>query len=336
MSLGAYHYFRGTIYPVMKKIVVYHILFWLFIFGMILDSVLFDYELEEAILFSLLECGIDAFIAYANLLFFIPKYFERKGKLNYIISIIVFFLFLFIPYYLSGLEYYLLDTISFALDFTSFILVSFLFWKVDQYELEKKRGLALSNEKLKAELLLLKSQVSPHFLFNTLNNIYSLSLEKHEHAPIMIEKLSEILRYLIYEGKKEAVPLEKEASLVKEYIALQVLKKMKGEEQIEVVIEGVGPHHKIAPLILVNLVENCFKHGDINYNPNGFLQITLRVKDNVLNFETKNSFQQNRKAMGTGIANIREQLKHIYPMAHQFNVQEEPTSFRVSLTINLS
>ncbi len=326
----------------MKKNIVYHILFWLFIFGMILDSMLYDYDFEEAALFSLLECGINALIAYANLFFFIPKFLERKGNLIYILSIIVFFLLLFIPYYLSDLGYYLLDPlphrviISFTINFISLVLISFLVWKLSKYELEKKRSLALSNEKLKAELLLLKSQVSPHFLFNTLNNIYSLSIEKHEHAPIMIEKLSEILRYLIYEGKKEAVSLEKEADLVKEYIDLQRLKKMKGEEQIKLTIEGIEPHHKIAPLILVNLVENCFKHSDINYNPNGFLRIMLSVKENVLCFKTENSFQQNKKDIGIGLANIREQLKHNYPKEHQFSIQKELTTFKVSLTINLS
>ncbi len=320
----------------MKRIIAYHILFWLFIFGMVLDAMLVDYELDEAILFSLLECCINAVIGYVNLFFFIPKILQRKGKLIYSISIIVFFLLLFIPYYLLELDYYLLSTISFTINFISFILISFLFWKVNQYELEKKRSLVLSNQKLQAELLLLKSQVSPHFLFNTLNNIYSLSLEKHDHAPIMIEKLSEILRYLIYEGKKETVLLEKEASLIEEYVALQVLKKMKGADQIEVTIEGLEHHHKIAPLILVNLVENCFKHGDINYNANGFLRILLTVKENVLYFETENSFQQNKKDIGIGIANIREQLKHSYPKTHQFNIHEQLTTFKVSLTINLS
>lgn len=320
----------------MKRIIVYHILFWLFIFGMTLDAMLLDYEFEEALLFSLLECLINAFIAYTNLLFFIPRILEPKGKLIYAISILIFYLVLYILYYLLGLEFYLLSSISFIINSISFILVSFLFWKVYQYEFEKKRSLELNNQKLQAELLLLKSQVSPHFLFNTLNNIYSLSLEKHEHAPIMIEKLSEILRYLIYEGKKETVLLEKEANLIREYIALQLLKKMKGEEQIKLTIEGVAQHHKIAPLILINLVENCFKHGDINYNPNGFLRITLTVKENVLYFKTENTFQQNKKEIGIGIANIREQLIHNYPNAHQFSFHEELTTFEVSLTINLS
>ena len=320
----------------MKRIVVYHILFWFFIFGMTLDAMLLDYKLKEAILFSLLECSINAFIAYSNLLFFIPKILETKGKLIYVISITVFYLILFIFYDLSDLEFYLLSPISFIINSVSFILASFLFWKVNQYEFEKKRSLELNNQKLQTELLLLKSQVSPHFLFNTLNNIYSLSLEKHDHAPIMIEKLSEILRYLIYDGKKEAVLLEKEANLVKEYMALQLLKKMKGGEQINLTIEGVEHQHKIAPLILVNLVENCFKHSDINYNPNGFLQIMLKVKENVLYFETENSFQQNKKEAGIGIANIQNQLIHNYPNAHQFNYHEDLNSFKVSLIINLT
>ena len=319
----------------MKRIIVYHIFFWLFIYGMVLDAMLIDYEFKVALLFSLLECSINALIGYTNLFFFIPKILVKKGRFIYSITIITFFVLLFIPYFLFNLDYYLLSDISFIINFISFILMSFLFWKVSQYELEKEKSLTLSNQKLQAELLLLKSQISPHFLFNTLNNIYSLSIAKHDHAPIMIEKLSEILRYLIYEGKKEVVLLEKEARLIQEYIALQLLKQMKGAEGIKLVIEGIEHHHKIAPLILINLVENCFKHGDVNYNANGFLQITLTVKENVLYFTTENSFQKNKKEVGIGIANIREQLKHIYPNVHQFNIQEELTTFKVLLTIDL-
>ena len=320
----------------MKRIVIYHILFWLFMFGMVLDAMLVDYDFKTAVLFSLLECSINALITYVNLLFFIPKILEKKGWTIYIISVITFFTVLFIPYYLLELDYYLLNTISFIINSISFVLASYLFWKVHQYEFEKERSLVLQNQKLQAELLLLKSQVSPHFLFNTLNNIYSLSLTKHDHAPIMIEKLSEILRYLIYDGKKEVVLLKKEAHLIEEYIALQLLKQMKGAEQIKLKIEGIEPHHKIAPLILINLVENCFKHGDINYNSNSFLQIRLIVKDNILDFKTENSFQQNQKEAGIGITNIQEQLKHSYPNTHEFNIQEELSTFKVSLTINLT
>ena len=107
----------------MEKNVVYHILLWLFIFGIILDSMLFDYEMKEAILYSFIECSINAFIAYTNLLFFIPRFFERKGSLVYGMSIAVFFLLLLIPYAITDLGYYLLDTephrviLSFTINF---------------------------------------------------------------------------------------------------------------------------------------------------------------------------------------------------------------------------
>ena len=326
----------------MKKNTVYHILLWVFIFGMILDSMLFDYDWQEAVAFSLLECGINAFIAYANLLFFIPRFFEKKGSWAYVCSIIVFYILIALPYNFTELGYYLLDTvplrvmISYAINFVFIILISFLFWKVSQYEMEKKRRLAINNQKLKTELLLLKSQVSPHFLFNTLNNIYSLSLEGHQHAPIMIEKLSEILRYLIYEGKKESVPLEKEAHLIEEYIALQRLKQLKGENHLKLTIEGVEQRHKIAPLLLVNLVENGFKHGDINYNTDGFLRILLNVKDDLLKFKIENSYQENKKDKGIGISNIREQLKLSYPNAHQLDIHKDLNTYEVSLSIKFS
>lgn len=326
----------------MKKVIAYHILFWLLIFGMIVDSMLYDYDWGDAILFSLVECGINAFVAYVNLLLLIPKFYEKKNNSTYLISVVVLFLIMLIPYYLTDLGYYLLDplplriVISYTINFISLILFSFLFWRINQYEFEKERRLAISNEKLKTELLLLKSQVSPHFLFNTLNNIYSLSIAKHEHAPVMIEKLSEILRYLIYEGKKDKVILEKEANLIKEYVDLQLLKQIKGGKQTELSVDGVEPHHKIAPLILVNLVENCFKHGDVNHNPNGFLRIVLNVEDNTLFFKTENSYQQNEEDIGIGISNISEQLKHIYPEQHQISINKENATFIVSLTINLN
>lgn len=333
-------YFRRKLF-LMKKSIIYHILFWFFIFWIVLDSMLFDYQFKKAFFYSLIECGIDAFIAYVNLLFFIPVFLEKKRVVTYAISITIFFLLLFIVYSMSGLGYYLLDegpyrmAISYSIKFTSLIFISFLAWKVSQYDLEKKKNLELNNQKLEVELLLLKSQVSPHFLFNTLNNIYSLSFEKHDHAPIMIEKLSKILRYLIYEGKKETVLLEKEVNLVKEYVDLQLLKRMKGMDQITLTIEGVESHHQIAPLLLVNLVENCFKHGDVNYNPNGFLKITLFLKKNTLYFHTENSFQQSKKDAGIGVTNIREQLRHHYPETHQFDVHKELNTFKTSLTINL-
>ena len=127
----------------MEKNRTVHFLLWVFVFGLTFDSLIFDYEFEMALLLSMVECVINAIISYVNLLVLIPKVLSRKGRVSYIISVLVFFVVLFIPYYVSDLGIYLLSEetyriiISFALNYTIFILVSFLFWKVNQYELEK-------------------------------------------------------------------------------------------------------------------------------------------------------------------------------------------------------
>lgn len=326
----------------MEKNNVFHLLLWVFVFGLTFDSMIFDYEFEMAFLLSLVECAIDAVISYVNLYFLIPKTLIKKGLTSYIVGICIFFVILFIPYYFSDLGFYLLSEsthriiISFALNFTMFILVSFLFWKVNQYEMEKKRNLELSNQKLKTELQLLKSQVSPHFLFNTLNNIYSLSVTKHDNAPLMIEKLSDLLRYIIYEGEQELVTLDREVELLKNYTELQLLKKPKGANNIELSTKGVNGSQQIMPLLLINIVENCFKHGDMAYNKDGVLTMDLKVSNDQLHFRTVNSYNASGKKNGIGLNNIRQQLSYYYSGRHQFDIDSTNGRFTTDLYIDLT
>lgn len=326
----------------MEKNFTFHLLVWGFVFGLVFDSMIFDYEFEMAVLLSLAECAIDAIISYVNMMILIPKVLKKKGTAVYILSVLVFLVILFIPYYFSDLGAYLLSTepyrivISFGLNSAMFILVSFLFWNINQYELEKKRNLELSNQKLKAELQLLKSQVSPHFLFNTLNNIYSLSLTKHDNAPVMIEKLSDLLRYIIYEGDQELVPLEREAELLSNYTDLQLLKKPRGKENIRLTITGVSGSQQITPLLLINIVENCFKHGDIGHNKQGVLTMNLEVEHNQLYFRTENSYNQSNKEGGIGLDNVKQQLNHYYPHKHQFDIESTVDRFKTNLHLDLT
>jgi len=326
----------------MEKNNIFQFLLWVFVFGLTFDSLILDYELEMAFLLSLAECIINAIISYVNLLILIPRVLNKRGIVLYILSILAFFVLLFVPYYFSELGFYLLSEeeiriiISFALNFTIFILVSFLFWKVNQYEREKKRNLELSNQKLKTELQLLKSQVSPHFLFNTLNNIYSLSVIKHDNAPLMIEKLSDLLRYIIYEGEQALVPLEREVELLENYTELQQLKRPKGGKNITFNAVGVESGHQITPLILINMLENCFKHGDMAYNKQAVLNIELKVENNRLHFKTVNSFNPSNKKEGIGLSNVQQQLDHYYPDRHQFEIDASADIFTVDLHIDLS
>lgn len=320
---------------------IYHILFWVFIFFFVLDYLETEYEIAEAISYTLIECTIYAFIFYINLHILIPKLLEKKGKSVYGIGLLALLIFISIPFYYSELGYYLISEsdlrnfFSFSLNYILFIVISYLYWYFTLFQQEHKQRLSLQNEKLQAELLMLKSQVSPHFLFNSLNNIYSLSLAKHDNAPLMIEKLSDILRYIIYEGKNEFVPLEREVVLLNNYVDLQLMKKLKAAKNISITTKGVLASHKLAPLILINSIENCFKHSDVVYNINGHLSIDVSVNENVLKFKTINSHQTKENKNGIGLGNIKQQLQHYYPKNHQLNIENNNGIFKLILTINL-
>lgn len=320
---------------------IYHFLFWFFGFLFVFDGMEYYFEPLDAVLYTCLELSIYALIFYTNLNFLIPKIFVPKGKIGYALGVLLFLLIIYMPYYYFEIGYLLMADselrifFSFIIHFILFIVLSYLFWYLVQYRTEQKRRLELENEKLKAELLLLKSHVSPHFLFNTLNNIYSLILSSNENASLMVEKLSDFLRYMIYEGEKERVPLEEEAKLIRSYFELQQLKKLKADPHLQLTIEGIQPNHKIAPLILINLVENCFKHSDVAFNATGFLHVVLKVNENVLYFKTSNSFLKNEKKPGIGMTNTKEQLKHNYPEKYEFQEEVNEGVFEVNLKIEL-
>ncbi len=324
-----------------KAKTVYHILFWIYVFIFAFDLLEYSYDLLPAIGLSFIEVAIHAMIFYFNLHVLIPKVLEPKGSKFYLVSLFVFFIAISLPYFYSGLGYYLIsenelrNVLSFLINYILFIIISLLYWYLTLYQYEKQHRLALENEKLQAELLFLKSQVSPHFLFNSLNNIYSLSVIKHDNAPIMIEKLSDILRYIIYEGKKEEVLLEREVELINNYVDLQLLKKLKGEKNVTISVNGVNSSQKIAPLMLINIVENCFKHSDIVYNKDGFLKVEIHLENDILKFSTTNSFKESSKKSGIGLENIAQQLKHHYPKKHQLNISDVNGIFNVELEIEL-
>ena len=147
------------------------------------------------------------------------------------------------------------------------------------------------------------------------------------------------MRYIIYEGKNEYVPLEREVALLNNYVDLQLMKKLKAEKNISLYINGQINNQKVAPLLLINIIENCFKHSDVIYNENAFVSIDLTIENDSFKFEAKNSFQNKNKNKnknkGVGINNIQRQLEHYYPNNHQFIIDNNNGIFYVLLTINL-
>lgn len=204
----------------------------------------------------------------------------------------------------------------------------------------KQKMEALKKDKAKAELGFLKAQLHPHFLFNTLNNLYTLTLYKSDEAPDIVLKLAQILDYTLHQNKHEEIPIQKEVELIQNYIDLELLRY---GDRIDFVFNKQidTPQTTIAPLILLSMVENAFKHGASGDHGRPKIEIDLRIKDSLLTFEVFNTKPQivqtdtTNFKKGIGMNNIKRQLVLIYPDQHQFNIKETANTYIVRLEIDL-
>jgi LytS/YehU family sensor histidine kinase len=201
-----------------------------------------------------------------------------------------------------------------------------------------KDNLMRSKEQKEAELRHLKSQLNPHFLFNTLNNLYGLSVVKSDNLPPLMLKLSELLRYSVYDTEQTFVPLEKEIAYLKNYVEMEKI-RMNDDVIIEFNDSGDFSNQYIAPLMLIVFVENSFKHFSFTRNEQGFVQISLNIKENVFSLRTKNSldpilYKENKK--GIGLENVQKRLTMLYYNKYELKINHMPDSYEVYLKIDLS
>ena len=202
------------------------------------------------------------------------------------------------------------------------------------YTMQRKNQ-QLVNEKLEAELNMLKSQVHPHFLFNTLNNLYALTLKKSDKSPEVVLKLSEILDFMLYHSNKDFVELEREIKLVNNYIDLEKLRY--GDRlKIDFNIEGELKNKMTAPMIIFPLVENCFKHGVSTTNQKSWIKLFLIVSGYKLEFTAENSKTNNKPQQGgLGLSNLKKRLDLIYIDNYKLNITESDDKFTVKLDLLL-
>jgi two-component system, LytTR family, sensor kinase len=216
------------------------------------------------------------------------------------------------------------------------------FEMIINWEKQKRNQEAMAKEKITAELSFLKSQINPHFLFNTLNNIYSLSERNSINTGQSILLLSNLMRYMLYETTQGKIPLAKEIKHLEEYIALQKL-RIPSSEPVSIQFNYSGNLSGILlePLLFIPFVENSFKHG-ISYNSKSFIVIEIKIDNELLYFKAINSKknvngshrpEQNHK--GIGIVNTVRRLELLYPGKHTLNIYDEKTFYNVELTINL-
>ncbi|UTW61659.1 histidine kinase [bacterium SCSIO 12741] len=194
----------------------------------------------------------------------------------------------------------------------------------------------MQHEQLSMELRLLKNQINPHFLFNSLNNIYTLILLKSDKAPENLMKLSRMLRYVIYECSEEKVLLSSEIAHIRDYLDLVLLKDSEGLN-LHADLESDPGSVRVAPMIFITFIENAFKHGRIEDLENGWVDLKLKVTDGVIIFHLSNSIPRTpsteEREGGIGLNNVKRRLEVIYPDKHLLEIDNTDREFRVRLEI---
>ncbi|MBL1220359.1 histidine kinase [Chryseobacterium sp. L7] len=292
-------------------------------------------------------------IAGANFIYYflIRNFFDRKKYAGfslylvfslYMISVMnrIFIVYLAEPFFINVPKdsllsiftdiSYLLTHYTFPIISGAFIFISVMF--VIRYKDEKENTAKLQKEKAELELKSLKSQLKPHFLFNTLNNIYSLSLSNSEKTSESISRLSDILDYILYKGPENKVSIAEELAVINDYIALESLRYHEGRLKVSITNDWDSTA-VIPPLLYLTLVENAFKHG--SGNTAGQTEITIHVSTDGLCsvFQIENTFEdhQNDHSEGIGLKNIESQLRHHYRNDFIFKVSRENSNFKVEI-----
>jgi LytS/YehU family sensor histidine kinase len=190
-------------------------------------------------------------------------------------------------------------------------------------------------EAARHELLALKAQINPHFLFNNLNTIYSMASQKDERTADVVLKLSDFLRYVLYDTSCETISLEKEIEIIQTYTGLQKERLNPEATQIEFTTEGDFGKSKIAPLLMLPLAENCFKHGVGLHS--GTIRISIRFDGKQLIFRTENKIApREAENGGIGLNNVEKRLNLIYPERHSLEYSEKEGMFRLEMKIELA
>lgn len=322
--------------------------------------------LQSKVIFKLSYIPFIAIAVYLNFYILIPLFLFKKKHILYLASLSFFWFYakaiyklcqLYIvpkttefidslinfinpPKEVDNLTFYIssLSPSDLITDiFISLLLSIIIAILIDRYKREVKAEL-LEKQKLHAELKFLKAQIQPHFLMNSLNNLYGMVLPISKDASNVIIGLSEILRYIIYESKETYVSIKKEVDMIKHYLELE---KVRLGEKVDInfSVEGSLDSYKIPPTLLIVFIENSFKHGAYSSIENGWLDISLSVENQVLFFKIENSIEVNKikklKEIGIGIANVRKRLDLLYPNNYSLKIFNEEESYLVVLEIKL-
>jgi len=334
----------------MSKKTALQIVFWLLIFIINLALTPMHRFDSGQVLFEFFCVLFYIFLFYLNILYLFPGFYESKRVRYFLISIGllftgVIFLHIFNSLWEEPHGHDRLFKLSAILNvFKQIMWMMLVFLSGTIYSIQKQlnqqitRHKQVMEEKLQTELQLLKAQINPHFLFNALNNIYSLTFMQSEKAPESVLKLSEMLRYVIEDCNNEKVPVKNEIAYINSYIDFY---KMKVPEERDIIFSGETENAdiRIAPMLLIPFVENSFKYSRIEEDKAGYIHLDLIEKGGKMTFTIKNTIFTGRTILagsGRGIVNVKQRLDIIYPGRYKLSAGQSENVFSVELIIDLS
>jgi two-component system LytT family sensor kinase len=330
--------------------IFWHAFFWIFIILLFLALVHNNSKLStnDLLIIIVLYGAINISLFYLNYLVLIPRFLDKKRYGLFVITVAVAIVMYGLGKYGIALFFkqHLLMHAKAEVSFGSYFLgtiftsCSFLFLStvlkitIDWF-LNERVQRDLENQRLSAELAFLKSQINPHFLFNSLNSIYSLAYQRSETTPEAILKLSEIMRYMLYECNDNRVDLFKELQYVQNYIDLQKI-RFGNNAHIDFKISGKVENQQIVPLLLIGFVENAFKHGVANAGQSP-IRLLIEVDESHLQFFIQNKKHTNNRDEGGGIGlnNVRRRLDLLYPGKYNLEIRDEIDTYTVELSLIL-
>jgi two-component system LytT family sensor kinase len=333
-----------------------HLLFWLaYLLYIVIDQ---GWDHKDVWSFSLdpdmsTELPVAVLVVYANLYLVMPAYYSKRKFVHYAIGLVILLLiggmigrlfswWLWLPRERLAdpssdepTEYWVLARILKDAAQIFPVLAATVVLKLmrDSYQSERKLR-EIEKARFTAELGLLKAQINPHFFFNTLNSLYSLTLEGSKRSPDVVLRLSDLMRYMLYDASANKVPLQDDIKHLKNYIDIE---QMRFSDRLDLSFQYSGDieDKQIAPLILLPFIENAFKHGI--EDASGWITIDLKVTGNRLFLKVENSYIETAKHSGNGLGlgNVRRRLELLYPGDHTLHIEKNNATFTVDLKMNV-
>jgi two-component system, LytTR family, sensor kinase len=334
-----------------------HILFWLcsIIFAISAFYVASDHQLSlnsDLILQALTPNIGFAFAVYLNLYLLIPKFLKTKNYIFYTFWLLITLAFSAIL--IQCIFIFILQTKGFTGQFIRmfsphfftaafYVGVTSLFKFVKDWLQLQEMTLKITQierEKLEAELNTLKSQLNPHFLFNSLNNIYSLALTNSPRTPEIILKLSDLMRHVLYESRENFIPVKDELNFLTNFIELQKI-RLNNQIDIQYSVEGDVPEMRVIPLIFEPFIDNAFKHGLRNPATSPYIHVSIHFQSKIMRFRIENNFcntpaSKTPKSSGIGLKNIERRLEFLYaPGEYKYEINRTDNTFAIILEVEL-